>query len=96
MTLKKTVLMTLLAVVGVVVASNQEPDVVVRETPFQDVAQAAEAVFDSGAGDAAVVGRPLFAHPDWPHIIRSGINFRSCLLVLGFYSIVLLKFILFL
>lgn len=31
-----------------------------------------EAVFDSGAGDAAVVGRPLFANPDWPHIIRSG------------------------
>ncbi|MEW9921295.1 hypothetical protein AB2B41_16920 [Marimonas sp. MJW-29] len=35
----------------------------------------AEAVFDSGAGDAAVVGRPLFAHPDWPHIIRSGMDY---------------------
>ena len=32
----------------------------------------AEAVFEAGAGEAAVVGRPLFAHPDWPHIIRSG------------------------
>ena len=35
----------------------------------------AEAVFESGAGDAAVVGRPLFAHPDWPHIIRSGMDY---------------------
>ena len=24
------------------------------------------------AGDLLAVGRPLFAHPDWPHIIRSG------------------------
>ena len=35
----------------------------------------AEAVFETGAGDAAVVGRPLFAHPDWPHIIRSGMEY---------------------
>ena len=35
----------------------------------------AEAVFDSGAGEAAVVGRPLFAQPDWPHIIRSGMDY---------------------
>ncbi|MFT7596111.1 MAG: 2,4-dienoyl-CoA reductase-like NADH-dependent reductase (Old Yellow Enzyme family) [Paracoccaceae bacterium] len=35
----------------------------------------AEAVFDAGAGEAAVVGRPLFAQPDWPHIIRSGIEY---------------------
>ncbi len=34
-----------------------------------------EAVFEAGAGDAAVVGRPLFAHPDWPHIIRSGMDY---------------------
>ena len=34
----------------------------------------AEAVFDTQAGDAAVVGRPLFAQPDWPHIIRSGME----------------------
>ena len=34
-----------------------------------------ELVFASGAGDAVVVGRPLFAHPDWPHIIRSGIDY---------------------
>ena len=32
----------------------------------------AEEVLDSGAGDLCAVGRPLFAHPDWPHIIRSG------------------------
>lgn len=25
-----------------------------------------------GAGEFCAVGRPLFAHPDWPHIIRSG------------------------
>ena len=35
----------------------------------------AEAVFDAAAGEAAVVGRPLFAHPDWPHIIRSGMEY---------------------
>ena len=32
----------------------------------------AEAVLTTGAGDLCAVGRPLFAHPDWPHIIRSG------------------------
>lgn len=32
----------------------------------------AEKVVTSGAGDLCAVGRPLFAHPDWPHIIRSG------------------------
>ena len=36
----------------------------------------AELIFDNEAGDAAVVGRPLFAHPDWPHIIRSGIPYN--------------------
>lgn len=35
----------------------------------------AEAVLDAEAGEAVVVGRPLFAHPDWPHIIRSGIDY---------------------
>ena len=35
----------------------------------------AEAVFESSTGVAAVVGRPLFAHPDWPHIIRSGMDY---------------------
>lgn len=34
-----------------------------------------EEVLDSGAGVACVVGRPLFAHPDWPHIIRSGMPY---------------------
>ncbi|WP_159097888.1 NADH:flavin oxidoreductase [Aminobacter sp. MSH1] len=32
----------------------------------------AEEALSSGAGDLVAVGRPLFAHPDWPHIIRSG------------------------
>ncbi len=32
----------------------------------------AETAITSGAGDLCAVGRPLFAHPDWPHIIRSG------------------------
>ena len=32
----------------------------------------AQAALTSGAGDLCAVGRPLFAHPDWPHIIRSG------------------------
>lgn len=32
----------------------------------------AEEVLTSGAGDLCAVGRPIFAHPDWPHIIRSG------------------------
>lgn len=31
-----------------------------------------EAVIETGAGGLCAVGRPLFAHPDWPHIIRSG------------------------
>ena len=35
----------------------------------------AELVLDSCSGDAVVVGRPLFAHPDWPHIIRSGMPY---------------------
>ena len=36
----------------------------------------AKLVLDTEAGDAVVVGRPLFAHPDWPHIIRSGIPYK--------------------
>ena len=32
----------------------------------------AEQVVTSGAGDLCAVGRPLFAHPDWPYIIRAG------------------------
>ena len=32
----------------------------------------AEEILTSGNGDLVAVGRPLFAHPDWPHIIRSG------------------------
>ncbi|MGD9913905.1 MAG: hypothetical protein AB7S80_07475 [Rhizobiaceae bacterium] len=32
----------------------------------------AEEVLNSGAGELVAVGRPLFAQPDWPHIIRSG------------------------
>jgi 2,4-dienoyl-CoA reductase-like NADH-dependent reductase (Old Yellow Enzyme family) len=36
----------------------------------------AEAVIESGAGVASVVGRPLFAQPDWPYIIRSGMAYE--------------------
>ncbi|MCZ6604725.1 MAG: NADH:flavin oxidoreductase [Alphaproteobacteria bacterium] len=32
----------------------------------------AEHAVTSGAADLCAVGRPMFAHPDWPHIIRSG------------------------
>lgn len=35
----------------------------------------AERVFETGSGDVVAVGRPLFAHPDWPHIIRSGMAY---------------------
>lgn len=35
----------------------------------------AEAVFEAEAGDLVAVGRPLFAHPDWPHIVRSGLPY---------------------
>lgn len=35
----------------------------------------AEAVFDTETGVAAVIGRPLFAQPDWPYIIRSGMDY---------------------
>ena len=31
-----------------------------------------EEILSSDSGDLCAVGRPLFAHPDWPHIIRSG------------------------
>lgn len=31
-----------------------------------------ERAITTGAADLVAVGRPLFAHPDWPHIIRSG------------------------
>jgi 2,4-dienoyl-CoA reductase-like NADH-dependent reductase (Old Yellow Enzyme family) len=33
---------------------------------------ASEAALNEGGGEFCAVGRPLFAHPDWPHIIRSG------------------------
>lgn len=32
----------------------------------------AETALTSGAGDLVALGRPLFAHPDWPYIVRSG------------------------
>ena len=31
-----------------------------------------EHVVTSGAADLCAVGRPLFAHPDWPYIVRAG------------------------
>lgn len=32
----------------------------------------AETALTSGAADIVAVGRPIFAHPDWPYIVRSG------------------------
>ena len=32
----------------------------------------AETVVASGAGDLCAIGRPIFAHPDWPYIVRAG------------------------
>lgn len=33
---------------------------------------AAEEALTSGAADVVAVGRPIFAHPDWPYVVRSG------------------------
>jgi 2,4-dienoyl-CoA reductase-like NADH-dependent reductase (Old Yellow Enzyme family) len=35
----------------------------------------AEAALTSGAADMVAVGRPIFAHPDWPYIVRSGVSY---------------------
>lgn len=35
----------------------------------------AEAALTSGAADMVAIGRPIFAHPDWPYIVRSGIPY---------------------
>lgn len=35
----------------------------------------AETALTSGAGDLVALGRPLFAHPDWPYIVRSGVAY---------------------
>jgi 2,4-dienoyl-CoA reductase-like NADH-dependent reductase (Old Yellow Enzyme family) len=35
----------------------------------------AEEVVRSGAGDLCAIGRPIFAHPDWPYIVRSGVPY---------------------
>jgi 2,4-dienoyl-CoA reductase-like NADH-dependent reductase (Old Yellow Enzyme family) len=32
----------------------------------------AEQAIGSGAADLVAIGRPIFAHPDWPYIIRAG------------------------
>jgi N-ethylmaleimide reductase len=32
----------------------------------------AERVLETGAGDMCAIGRPIFAQPDWPYIIRAG------------------------
>ena len=36
----------------------------------------AEAALTSGAADIVAVGRPLFAQPDWPYIVRSGARYE--------------------
>jgi 2,4-dienoyl-CoA reductase-like NADH-dependent reductase (Old Yellow Enzyme family) len=35
----------------------------------------AEAALTSGAADLVAIGRPLFAQPDWPYIVRSGMPY---------------------
>lgn len=30
----------------------------------------------SGAADLVAIGRPIFAQPDWPYIVRSGAPYR--------------------
>lgn len=35
----------------------------------------AEAALTGGAADMVAVGRPLFAQPDWPYIVRSGVPY---------------------
>jgi len=32
----------------------------------------AETALTTGAADLVAIGRPIFAHPDWPYIVRSG------------------------
>ena len=34
-----------------------------------------ESALTSGAADVVAIGRPLFAHPDWPYIVRSGVDY---------------------
>ncbi len=35
----------------------------------------AEAALCSGAADMVAIGRPIFAQPDWPYIVRSGVPY---------------------
>jgi len=35
----------------------------------------AEAALASGAADVVAIGRPIFAHPDWAYIVRSGVPY---------------------
>lgn len=37
--------------------------------------QQAEAALSNGAADVVAIGRPIFAHPDWPYIVRSGVAY---------------------
>ena len=37
--------------------------------------QQAEAALTSGAADVVAIGRPIFAQPDWPFIVRSGMPY---------------------
>jgi 2,4-dienoyl-CoA reductase-like NADH-dependent reductase (Old Yellow Enzyme family) len=36
---------------------------------------AAETALTSGAADVVAIGRPIFAHPDWPYLVRSGVDY---------------------
>ncbi|MDB2325106.1 NADH:flavin oxidoreductase [Alphaproteobacteria bacterium] len=37
--------------------------------------ETAEEVFAQNAGDVVAIGRPIFAHPDWPYIVASGMDY---------------------
>ncbi len=38
----------------------------------------AEAALKSGAADIVAIGRPIFAHPDWAYIVRTGLPYPWC------------------
>jgi 2,4-dienoyl-CoA reductase-like NADH-dependent reductase (Old Yellow Enzyme family) len=47
---------------------------VITNGGITDGAQA-EAALTSGAADMVAIGRPIFAHPDWPYLVRSGVAY---------------------
>ena len=50
----------------------KEQVVTLVPAPTRTGGEHAERAITSGAADLCAVGRPLFAHPDWPYIVRAG------------------------